>query len=354
MTTVKRAPTDTLSKDIEQAINYTLPSIKNVAIRLRNDLTTDDYRFFLANLSVEAETIWYLLKHAFLRGDFKFTSESTPSDDTSNDPEHLETALSDGPNGAPHQEVIPLVGPRSIIFEWGDAPAHKTGELKGFAQRCVLAIAHRHTADINQIINFMLNGQDYETGLTRLRDQVRDEQKKHNRLIVKGQVSNTGGSPFSIMTRGKTFILTRGYPYSREVDNNNSVSNQRTYQEDMQIDVELMKEGEDQQDDSPISVNAGGIQRFTAVSLTRIDVLSDPEVLLSVFGAGERRFYLGILSITPGSEPLTPLYTAPQLFRNWRTESEIPPLSGWLRRVFGRILGRFYAESLPQGGMAPR
>ena len=143
----------------------------------------------------------------------------------------------------------------------------------------------------------------------------------YDRLLIRGQISNTGGSPFSVMNEGKAFVQTKGYPYAHREDGGKV--KQSYYPEDMQIAV-LLPNGKGAYD-VPISITPQEVHRCTAVSDNLIESLDSDGVLTNVFTAADRNCYLGVLVTLPGKDAVQPYHTVHRLFRDWKTDIDVPP-----------------------------
>ena len=64
---------DIVCEQITVALEHTLPSIRATALKLRDDLSTEDYKSFVRDWALEMDTIWWFLLSSVTRGDFEFT-----------------------------------------------------------------------------------------------------------------------------------------------------------------------------------------------------------------------------------------------------------------------------------------
>ncbi len=132
--------------------------------------------------------------------------------------------------------------------------------------------------------------------------------------MIQGQISNTGGSPFSVLNDGQLFVETQGHPYTEGEGENRT---QSYYDTDTQIPI-MMPNAKGRYD-VPVSIEPGETYRFTAVSTQRIEQMEHSQVLLDIFGAGDKLCYMGARVTLPGrsrrrGKPR--IYTARRLFRD--------------------------------------
>jgi hypothetical protein len=155
--------------------------------------------------------------------------------------------------------------------------------------------------------------------------------------VIRDQISNTGGSPFSVLNDGKLFVQTEGHPY---IEGEDDARTQAYYKKDTEISV-MLPNGEGTYA-VPISIKPGEVYRFAAVSKLRIEQLEQPQDLLDIFSAGDKGCYLGVPVILPGRsrKRKTPtVYSSRRLFRDWKTGVDVPrrkrlsyTLRAWLLR----------------------
>lgn len=364
-------------KQLAELSNYLLPSAHRVGERLRDHLATADYKSFQKTWAQEQTNIWTLLAQAAALGDFTYSPkpesnqegpsnvrEAVISPSTGNSPEADQSASTQDPITVQNYNdawIVSLEEHRKIYCTYGAlnlATYSEQKKLESFARRTAFSLAYPDRNDIEEIVRFLVNAQsNYEPRLRELRQDIERELELHHRILIKGQVSNVGGSPFSVTNRGKIFINTKGYHYSY-TETNGSIK-QKEYPEDMYIDIlvgktPMVNDHANQSQtsasqgntltevaayDSPISVGPGEVKRFVAVSERRFKEIDHSGILQNVFDGAERAFYMGILTVVPRGEPLQPQYTTPQLFRSWETEYNISPLKqqqSWQRHVNGR------------------
>lgn len=305
--------------DIDEVVNV-WSSAREIAKGFREHLTTDDYDALEKTWSREQLMLWRLLSAACLRGDLVY-SDNVPNY------EGLYPVHEVKENEQEGEYLVPLSGNyTSLLFDAAGPPwsgnAHwDKDKLKPFAKRTAYAFAYRTRDDLTRIVRFLLNSMRYENALADLRALVEQEFELHHRLIVKGQVSNTGATPFSVANKAKIFVGTRNYPLTRiEPDGSKQ---QKRHPDDTEITVLLGTK--DSAYESPVAIESGKVERFIAVSEKRIKDLPQEEVVRTTFASGERKYYMGILTILPGRRPLQPKYTASLFFRDWETKAEIPP-----------------------------
>jgi len=308
-------------KDIDEVTNV-LASAQEVANRFREHLATDDYESFEKTWSREQISLWRLLSAACLQGDLAYPQEADSSPKKA-----AHDVIQDEEEQGSFRVALPGHYTDLLFDSSADlgSNTHPKDEekLQNFAKRTAEAFAYRRREDLATIVRFLLDRSNYENRLAELRSSVENELRAHHRLIVRGQISNTGGSPFSVANKAKVFVQTEGYPFVHiDPDGNRS---QRSYPRNMELNVHVGTA--DKAYESPFVIESGRVQRFTAVSEDRIKELDQRDVLRNAFEGGERKYYLGALVILPGRRPLRPRYTTPQLFRDWKTQIDIPAKS---------------------------
>jgi hypothetical protein len=305
-------------RDIDEVTNV-LASAREVATRFREHLATDDYESFERMWSREQISLWRLLSAACLQGDVAYAEEADPA------PEKEAHKLIPEPEEQGSYRVSLPGHYTDLLFDSSADLGSNTHppdkqKLQDFARRTAEAFAYHRREDLATIVRFLLDRSNYENVLAELRSNVENELRAHHRLIVRGQISNTGGSPFSVANKAKVFVQTQGYPFIHvEPDGTRS---QRSYPKNMELYVHLGTS--EKAYESPFVIESGRVQRFTAISEQRIKEIDQRDVLRSAFEGGERKYYLGALVILPGRRPLRPRYTTPQLFRDWKTQIDIP------------------------------
>ncbi len=195
---------------------------------------------------------------------------------------------------------------RSISFPWSGGRAHtsvpndpiapvahyvdkvrtpqkKRESLEHLARETANAVAERDRGRLREITNWLYEAaQSNKERLDVLQERIQEELKTYDRLVIQGQISNTGGSPFSVLNDGKLFVETQGHPYTEGEGENRT---QSYYDTDTQISI--MMPNYKGRYDVPVSIEPGETYRFTAVSTERIEQMEHSRVLLDIFGAGE-------------------------------------------------------------------
>jgi hypothetical protein len=167
-----------------------------------------------------------------------------------------------------------------------------------------------------------------EGRLRALRQDIDKELEKHQKLVIKGQINNSGGSPFSVTNAGRAFVGIKGYTYTYTDRNGNN--HEITYSDDILIDVliaDTQRISDPTSDiyDSPISLAPGDVKRFIAVSKQRIEEIDQDGGVQRAFEGAQKPFYLGVLTVPSSGDEPRPEYSETQEFRNWEKKHEIPP-----------------------------
>jgi hypothetical protein len=341
--------TDSLQQDlttIESWLNYVLPSVARIAEQLRTHLSIKDYEAFENAWSEGQGELWQLLHQAFILEHVEYSPGTPDYAEVVQQNQGEQRVIELGDSDTGYQSTYSTKGfivttekHRPISFQWLQEDS-QPGDVTLSAKRAAYAIAYRRSDDIEAIVRFLLSARPrYEPRLLELRRGIEQELETHHRLLVKGQVSNTGGSSFSITNKGRIFIETKGYLHTYTDDDGNR--QQLRVPEDTHVDI-LVRDAQITYDsaqvpaqapyptqgpyDSPISVASGEVKRFVAVSEQRIKDIDPRGILTGAFKGGDRDFYMGVLTILPGAAPLQPKYAGRQIFRDWKTENYIPPI----------------------------
>src|SRR5215203_131166 len=336
-------------KQLDDLINYVLPSAKNAGEELRRELAADDYVSLEKVWSQHQRDIWRLLAEAINFDDFHYTTVA-PSNQTPKLPRPARFNPSKNAQTV-SPGVNPVVEPDSynpidfdsnsrflsvrvsddmrIYFDLSRFEGPKEEVGKEFAARTAKALWYSYRPDIAEAVNFLWNAQEkYETRLRTLRQAIGQELEKHQRLLIQGQVNNTGGSTFSVTNKCKAFIKRDGYAYTYTDGNGNR--QEVKYRHDVHIDVLLgdaQKASDPKSDayDSPIPIAPGEVKRFVAVSKQRIKEIDQRGGVRRAFEGAQQPFYLGVLTVPSTGEKPLPEYSEVQQFRNWEKETDIPP-----------------------------
>jgi hypothetical protein len=336
--------------EIQEALDYKLQALKEVAVGIRENLAARDYEAIEKIWVQEQDNVWLPIVRAVSRKEYESVFQN-PAPDYTKQQKHREVTEMDTEKD--HSFVVKL--PKSIydLYFWFFKNSLSAAEDKAFAQRIANAFATYNQDELNEL-NHLINKivSDHEARLSELHHDVSKELEKYNRFVIKGQISNTGGTPFSVLTRGKVFILAKGYPYpdldshghaitsnlSRDIAidlqlfGNNNQNIPIVVQADTKDDYEKCKNWFSVSQNSSISVQPGAICRFVGVSEQYVSDLQEIGIVLpKLFEAGERDFYLAVSVILPGKEPVKTYYTAPQIFRNIaQTVKIIPKKQDWI------------------------
>jgi hypothetical protein len=344
-------------REIDEAQDHMLDSVEKIARKLNDYINRESYEKFLKVWSEEQQIMWPLLSMIVLREERPWSD--TPTSDRGDKEQLVEPPPTEASDYGEidvdeHGDLyihlnVSRVPPfsRSLLFPWsgrralaeasGDpiapvvryidqfrAPEKKTQKLKKLADRTAHAVSTGDQGYLRKITNLLIEAaQDYREQLHALRKRIQRELKKYDRLVVQGQISNTGGSPFSVLNDGKLFVQTAGHPYTegREDDDRAQIY----YEKDTEISV-VLPNGKGRYD-VPISIEPGEVYRFAAVSTLRIEQLEHYQVLLDIFSAGDKDCYLGVPVTLPGrsrKRKKPRLYSPYRLFRDWKTGLDIP------------------------------
>jgi hypothetical protein len=341
-------------REIEEALNYVLPSARDVAKDLQNYADNKRFSQFAEIWAREQNIIWPLLTMAVLREDTQWdkNSDAEPYDVDTDDAGDLYIYVKvEDPPPARRAIPFPVSGHRSLIegttnpispiertIERFRAPKSKQEELKNLAEDTARALQGEKREVLRKLAGSLHTGiTKYITRLEGLQNQVQEELKRYNRIMIHGQISNTGGSPFSVLNEGKLFVQTKGHPYTQGDGDDRT---QSYFKEDTEIPIVLPNK--EKRYDVPVSIAPGDVYRFNAVSVPRFDQLEQPQVLRDIFRAGGKTCYIGVQVILPGrsrrrSKPVQ--YTTPRIFQDWKTNINVPrqrrpwySLTSWLLR----------------------
>jgi hypothetical protein len=359
------------AREIEEAQDHLLASVEVIAKKLNDYVNRERYERFLKVWAEEQQVIWPLLNIIVLREEAPWGGPPTSSNR-----DYEELVVPHSTDAGDYGEIdvdeygdvyihlnVSRIPPfsRSLSFPWsgqralaaaqGDpiapvahyidqvrAPEKKREKLRILAINTAHAVSTGDQEYLRKITNLLYEAaQGYREQLKTLHKRVEEELKKNDRLVVQGQISNTGGSPFSVLNNGKLFVQTKGHPYT-EGEGDDRV--QSYYEKDTEIPVVLPNSEEHY--GVPISIKQGEVFRFFAVSEQRIEQLEHCRVLLDIFSAGARSCFLGVPVSLPGrsrrrQQPR--IYTPLRLFRDWKTGVDVPrkerfsySLRAWLLR----------------------
>lgn len=304
---------DYLSKVIEEVdemLDHRLPMVKDVAQRLREQLHFKEYENFQKTWSEHQSLIWEVIDVGHYRQDFSYPGRKP----TYQEGKEVYSITND-PNTEDYWVYVG--GYRPIGFVWSHR-RRSAGKAKEFAERTAKAFAYRNIKDLKALIQF-LNEQApsaYSASLGQLKELVQNELNRYRRFVVRGQATNIGRSPLSVLNRCRMFVQVKGHPHSEN-------GRQSHLTENTKIDMILFDASERAL--VPLSVGPGEVRRFVAVSETYVDDVRDREILLDIFDGGDKRFYLGVVTTLSTQRTSKAHHTKPQYFRDWATELDIPP-----------------------------
>jgi hypothetical protein len=347
--------------EIEEALAYKLQALKEVATGMRENLAARDYEAIEKIWFQEQDNVWRPIVRAFSRKEYESVFQN-PAPDYGSQRKQREVIEIEAEEE--YYYVVKLPKSFTDLYFWFYKKNSSANEEKGFSQRIANAFATHNRDELDELIH-LINKivADYEAKLSELRHEVSGELDKFNRLVIKGQISNTGGTPFSVLTRGKVFILANGYPYHDYDSHKHRITSNLT--RDIAIDLQLFSQDYSQNlpivvladrkenyenckdwfstsHSASISVQPGAICNFIGVSEQYVlDLAEIGRVLPKLFEAGERDFYLAISVIVPGKKPIKTYYTAPQIFRDIAETVKIQPKkqdwSAQLSTIINRI-----------------
>lgn len=356
-----------------------LPAITEVARTLNDCLQREDYEAFQSTFGREFLRVWPLLIVGYSRGRFDYTTPGpTPLPETSLAAGSGGTAGGDGEESPgigqcigvrarssvegksvefSHAEWkhtivqdldghfhIPLTGPRNLLFLWNFVSMAQLAAARSFAQRTAISFASDFRSDLQEITNYLLGVEDGNRPLLEsLRGRLETELQLYERIVIKGFVANRGGAPVTVTNAARLFVELAGYSFT---DDNRVLKSHGANQE---IEMVIGADREDGEPafDSAMTVSGGSVARFAATSRKRLQDLPDPEILVRAMTGGERKCYLGLMTVSQGRSrvgrsrsrsQLTAAYTERQPFRDSASEVEVPPqdpggVDGFLSRM---------------------
>jgi hypothetical protein len=342
-------------KEVEEAREHLLTSVKDTAMNLGEYANRERYEKFQQVWAEEQKIIWPLLNMLVLREATPW--EDIPPSDTENFEDSVDPGIDVDDNGDLYihlnvSRTIPFS--RSLSFAWsgqralaetpGDpiapvanyveqvrAPRLKKAGLEMLARKIACAVLSQDRGQLRVITNWLYEAaQSHKERLDILQERIEEELRIHNRLVIQGQLSNTGGSPFSVLNDSMLFVETKGHPYT---EGEGGSRTQLYFDRDTEIGVMIANPREDGSYEVPVSIEPGDTYRFEAVSTARLEEMEHSRVLLDIFNAGDKLCYMGVRVTLPGrsrrrSKPR--VYTSRRLFRDWKAGVEIPQK----RRVF--------------------
>jgi hypothetical protein len=361
---------------LEQAENALdgLPALHRAAIRLNDSLQREDFNEFEATFSRELLRVWPSLLVGYRKGELRFdgpppaplSDPPTASPVKEGDQEFWVTNTLDKlPNVrtevVPNANVIVLshsrwnkqvvqdkdgeliiaqTGPRNLAFPWTWASPSQQPGAKALATRIAVSFAATYVSDLQQVVNFLLKVEQRDHPmLESLCARLKAELHKYERIVIKGNIANRGGSPVTVTTAGRLFVGMAGYSFT---DDARTLKSHPT-DEEIEMVVGAERPEAEPLFDSPITVDAGDVKRFVATSAIRLQGLRCADILIGAMTSGERKAYLGTMVVSP-ERPLlrrsrsrsqfTATYTDPQPFRDSAAEVRVPP------RQTGGLLGR--------------
>jgi hypothetical protein len=226
---------------------------------------------------------------------------------------------------------IPLTGPRNLIFPWRYVSVAQQANARVFALRTAVSVASDYTADLQAVTNYLLSIEERSRPLLEsLRGRLEEELRQYERIVVKGFVANRGGVPVTITNAARLFVELSGYSFT------DAERILRSHGGDQEIEMVIGADREDAEPafDSAVTVSGGSVARFAATSKRRLQDLPDPEILVGAMMGGERKCYLGTMTVSQGRSrigrsrsrsQLVPAYTERQPFRDSTSDVQVPP-----------------------------
>lgn len=229
--------------------------------------------------------------------------------------------------------VIPLSGPRNLVFPASNVPSARRGEGRAVAAWIAAAFGSRNRDDLLTLAQFLSHARErYSDRLVDLRRRILEERTQFERLVIRGTIANSGGSSFSITNRGRLFIRLQGKRYTAD-DGERAVVR---YPSDEELPLRVaLDHGKDKRSfDEPLLVEPGSVVRFVAASTTPIPRLACADVLIASMAGGDRTCYVGLNGAARGqrrvlrrkrSSQFGYYYSGDQPFLDYREDVTIPP-----------------------------
>ncbi|HSK49805.1 MAG TPA: hypothetical protein VK889_04840 [Solirubrobacterales bacterium] len=343
-----------------------LPAITKSAEGLDGFLQRGEHAEFEALFSVEINTLWKLLLGAHRKGEFEYSG--TPPAPLSEMSEEREGGTRETPRLTAYPGttseynrdigtsvirhpawtkqivydsegdfLIPLPGSRNLYLPWSLVTVSQRPKAFAFSMRTAIAFASFHKEDLQELTNYLLKVErQNRVPLEAFRAQLENELRLYDRIVVKGNIANRGGSPVTVTTDGCLFVALAGY---------SSSSDKRTLKlhpanEEIEMAIGSDRPGEEPGFESSMTIPEGSVTRFISTSVSRIHSLENAEVLQGLMTSGERSCYLGAMIVSPRrglfrsvqpDSQFSPTYTDPRPFRDSAVGTRVPPRpeSGW-------------------------
>jgi len=341
-----------------------LPAITDVARSLSDLLQRADYSAFQSTFGREFLRLWPPLIVGYARGRFHYhTAGPSPLSlpPETDPPETDDTALNhsglaqyDGVVSRSNVEskstefrhddwehtivqnfegdvFIPLAGPRNLMFPWRYVSVAQQANAQVFALRTAVSFASNYTPDLQEITNYLLSIEEESRPLLEsLQAGLEEELRQYERIVVKGFVANRGGVPVTVTNAARLFVELSGYSFTDE----DRILKSHGGDQEIEMVIGADREDADPAFDSAVTVSGGSVARFAATSKKRLQDLPDPEILVRAMTGGERKCYLGTMTVSQGRSrigrsrsrsQLVPVYTERQPFRDSASDVQVPP-----------------------------
>jgi hypothetical protein len=300
-------------EEISEMLDYRLPLLDEVAQSLREHLHYEDFEKFEEKWADWQDSLWELIDMGHYRNIPIYT-------DLSSRYSRFRTSRKQLYEVKTHPKTedfwVYVHGSRPIGFMWSHRERSQK-EARTFAKRSANAFAFRIVEDLKALVKFLGETERiYSAPLTQLKEQVQGELSLYRRLIIKGQATNAGRTPYSLMNKSRMFVYTRGLPYKEN-------GRPTEYEDDMQIDMVLVDDHK--LTTAPLSVGSGEVSRFTAVSEDYVTQLNHSQLLLDTYRGGNTKFYMGMLTTLSNKQWSSSHYTKDRYFKDWDPVLSIPP-----------------------------
>ncbi len=297
-------------ESLEGGLEIDLPAIISVTEQLRSELASDNFLEFEKIWSVFQTDLWPRIEGAYIQGRLAMVG---PVPDYNSLPNVHDIIVDDDGD-----LYIGLVGALNIgfIVRRNHPQSQKS---KAIATRMANAFKYRIKADLQHVVNFLRDdAQKSESATENLLADLNRELAEYQRFNIEGQVGNSGSAPLSVLNHGALFVRLAGFPYRSDED-----GRERRLAGDLALEVVVGNE--EGNFGSPITVPQGGVARFVATSRLKISEVDNWAVVRSAFNGGERRCYAGLVTVLPGAEGTSVLYSDETLFRDLSAASQVLP-----------------------------
>lgn len=278
------------------------PAFQTAINQLQECLTAHEWDHFQETWANNYYVLWQPLVNAFNKGQLRFPEERSLTEESHPKSMSSQSGL----------VILSIANGRKIDF-WHDAddPAQEA-----FTLRAATSMATGDVADLQLFINeFRRYVRDAH--LSNLLEEVKAELKKFARVVITGHVANTGRLPCSIMNRVKLFVFSSDLVVSAKT-NGNKPGTPGTYGANHSLELSFGAPSADGDGsirfDSPVTVHAGGLVPFVALSYKPLSSLGDlGEEVDKILSGGQASAQMGYRLSKPGKTELAVQYT--ELFK---------------------------------------